>query len=116
MSGLALRGYHTICIGGVGFFNRQSPLGRVFPALFAESHWSPELGVADPDSTAHQVKLAVARLARVPTDRRVFLFMNLSALHQPNYFYLENARADSIATHRAALEYVDRELPPLLRR
>src|SRR5256885_3188320 len=27
VSGLAARGYHTLCIGGVGFFNKQTPLG-----------------------------------------------------------------------------------------
>ena len=113
VTGLAQRGYHTICIGGVGFFNKQSPLGNVFPSLFLESHWAPPLGVTDPDSTANQVRLAVDCLRRVAPDRRVFLFVNLAALHQPNRFYLPGAAADSIPTHRAALQYVDRELPPL---
>src|ERR1700756_2979362 len=35
VTGLAQRGYHTICVGGVGFFNKASPLGSVLPALFA---------------------------------------------------------------------------------
>src|SRR5208283_5400793 len=39
--GLAGRGYHTLCIGGVGFFNLRTPLGAVLPGLFAESHWRP---------------------------------------------------------------------------
>ena len=42
VTGLAARGYHTVCIGGVGFFNRLSLLGSVLPALFAESHWSAQ--------------------------------------------------------------------------
>src|SRR6185295_16154226 len=45
VTGFAQRGYHTLCIGGVGFFNRQTPLGRVMPDLFAESHWQPDFGV-----------------------------------------------------------------------
>jgi hypothetical protein len=113
VTGLAERGYHTICIGGVGFFNKLSPLGRVLPSLFAESYWSPSLGVTDPASTVNQVRLAVEVLQRVPAERRVFLFLNISALHQPNFFYLPGSRADSRASHRAALEYVDRQLPPL---
>jgi len=113
VTGLAERGYQTICIGGVGFFNKCSPLGRVFPALFAESYWSKELGVADPESTANQVRLAAQVLSRLPRERRVFLFLNISALHQPNCFYLTGAREDTLDSHRAALEYVDRELPPL---
>lgn len=113
VGGLAARGYHTVCIGGVGFFNRVSPLGSVLPALFAESHWSPELGVTDRDSTANQVRLAVEILERLPASIRVFLFINLSALHQPNRFYLDGATEDSLETHGAALEYVDKQLPPL---
>jgi hypothetical protein len=113
VTGLAERGYHTICIGGVGFFNKLTPLGSVFPSLFAESYWAPQLGVTHPDSTANQVRLAVDCLNDVPSGRRVFLFVNLAALHQPNRMYLAGATEDSVATQRAALRYVDRELPPL---
>jgi hypothetical protein len=113
VSGLAGRGYHTLCLGGVGFFNLQSPLGRVLPGLFAESVWRPELGVTDPDSTANQVAEALRRIAALPADRRLFLFLNVSALHQPNRFYLPGATEDSPASHAAALAYVDRQLPPL---
>ncbi|MCK6549375.1 STM4013/SEN3800 family hydrolase, partial [Myxococcota bacterium] len=113
ITGLAARGYHTICIGGVGFFNLRSPLGRVLPSLFAEAHWSPELGVTDPRSTEHQVALAVERLRTIDRDRRVFLFVNVSAIHQPSTCYLPGATAESLESHAAALEYVDRALPPL---
>lgn len=111
--GLAAKGYHTICIGGVGFFNKQSPLGRVFPSLFAESHWSPRLGVTHPESTTNQVQLAKECIGRVPANVRLFLFLNISALHQPNYFYLPGAHEDSLVSHHAALRYVDRGLAPL---
>jgi hypothetical protein len=97
----------------VGFFNRQTPLGRVLPDLFAESHWSPELGVTDPRSTENQVRLARAVLARVAAGRRVFLFLNVSAIHQPNRFYLPGASEDSRESQMAALAYVDCHLPAL---
>jgi hypothetical protein len=113
VSGLAALGYHTVCIGGVGFFNKRSPLGRVLPSLFAESHWSKELGVAEPRSTEHQARLAVAIVDALPRSRRVFLFLNIAALHQPNHFYQPGAACDSLESHAAALEYVDRSLPPL---
>ena len=113
VTGLAGRGYHTVCVGGVGFFNKQSPLGSVLPGLFAESHWGPQLGVTDPHSTENQVALAVEVLARLPRQRRVFLFVNVSAIHQPNCLFLEGAREDSLESHAAALAYVDRHLPPL---
>jgi hypothetical protein len=34
---LAARGYHTICIGGTGYFNQQNELARVLPGLFSEA-------------------------------------------------------------------------------
>jgi arylsulfatase A-like enzyme len=111
--GLADKGYHTVCIGGVGFFNKQTPLGSVLPGLFAESHWDERLGVTDPHSTRHQVALATRTLDLLPPDRRVFLFLNVSALHQPNRHYLAGATEDTRESHAAALEYVDRQLPPL---
>ena len=111
VSGLAQIGYHTICIGGVGFFNKQSALGNALPSLFAESHWSPEMGVTSPRSAEEQITLAVERLASQPPSRRVFLFINISAMHQPNYFFLPGAEQDSVESQAAALAYVDRQLP-----
>ncbi|MBX7220865.1 MAG: STM4013/SEN3800 family hydrolase [Blastocatellia bacterium] len=113
VSGLAGLGYHTVCIGGVGFFNKQNPLGNVLPGLFAESHWNPSLGVMDLNSTRHQVELACSILASVPAGQKVFLFVNISALHQPNCGYLPGAEKDSPASQGAALAYVDSQLPPL---
>ena len=113
VAGFRGAGYRTVCIGGVGFFNPATPLGRVLPGLFDEAHWSRALGVTDPRSTEHQVNLARERLAAFPVPRRVFLFINVSALHQPNRFYLAGAQEDGIDTHRAALRYVDGALAPL---
>jgi hypothetical protein len=111
--GLAERGYHTVCIGGVGFFNRRSPLGEVLPGLFAESYWSEDLGVTSPHSTERQVQLTCDVISRLPRAQRVFLFVNVSALHQPNCIFAPPATEDSPATQEAALAYVDRHLPPL---
>jgi hypothetical protein len=114
-AGLAQLGYHTICIGGVGFFNKQSALGRVLPSLFQESHWNPSLGVTDPHSTENQIALARSVLDRLPREQRLFLFINISALHQPNYFYLpeNDYTQDTLASHAAALRYVDAQLASL---
>lgn len=113
-SGLAGRGYRTVCVGGVGFFNPASPLGRVLPGLFQEAHWSAEMGVTDPRSTEHQMALAARILGEEPLGRQVFLFLNVSALHQPNRHYLPGAAEDSPATQAAALAYVDAQLPVLV--
>ncbi|MCE9547805.1 MAG: STM4013/SEN3800 family hydrolase [Planctomycetia bacterium] len=113
VEGLQLKGYHTICIGGVGFFNKLNPLGRVFPSLFDESHWAPEFSVSEPHSTRNQVLRATERIASFSSSQPLFVFVNLSALHGPNYFYLPGAVEDTPQTQAAALEYVDRQLPPL---
>ncbi|MBW3599271.1 MAG: STM4013/SEN3800 family hydrolase [Planctomycetes bacterium] len=111
VSGLAGCGYRTICIGGVGFFNRLSPLGSVLPDLFQESYWSEELGVTSVTSTERQVELACDRLASLSSSQRVFLFVNISALHQPNCIFAPPATEDSPEMQAAALAYVDRHLP-----
>lgn len=113
LSGLAAVGYRTVCIGGVGFFNRRPPLGSVLPGMFQESHWEPEFGVASPTSFEAQVARTEQVVAELPEDQRLFLFVNVSALHQPNWFHLPGATADagdSRATHAAALEHVDRHI------
>ncbi len=113
VTGLAAVGYWTVCVGGVGFFNRQGPLGSVLPGLFQDSYWEPEFGVSSPTSFEAQVRRAELVVADLPPDRRLFLFVNVSALHQPNWFHLPGASredGDSRATHAAALEYVDRHI------
>jgi hypothetical protein len=102
-----------VCIGGVGFFNKQTALGSVLPGLFQESQWHPGLGVTDPRSTERQVRLAAERLDALPPDRRVFLFLNVSAVHQPSSIFVPGATRDSVETQAAALAYVDRHLPVL---
>ena len=110
VAGFRNRGYHTICVGGVGFFNKLTPLGNVLPGLFDESHWAPELGVTDPRSTENQVNLVLKRVAEYPPSKRLFVFLNVSAIHQPNRFYLRGAADDTIESHAAALEFVDGHL------
>ena len=113
---LSARGYRTICIGGTGFFNPANSLGRVLPGLFDQSYWSPETSVADPDSPVNQVDCAIQAL---PSDisQQVFLFINFSAIHQPNWFYsaskdCENG-VDTLRSHGEALVAIDRQLDRL---
>ena len=108
VEGLASRGYHTLCVGGTGFFNLRNPLGNVLPGMFVERHWSPALGVTDPHSFENQLDVVERSLAALPADRRAFTYVNVSALHQPNCHYLDGGPAqDTKASHAAALRYVD---------
>ncbi|MEO3974701.1 STM4013/SEN3800 family hydrolase [Streptomyces sp. CAU 1734] len=116
VSGLAAAGYRTVCIGGVGFFNKRGPLGSVLPGMFQESHWEPEFGVTSPVSFEAQVDRAERVIAALPRERRLFLFVNVASLHQPNWFHLPGATGDAgdtRETHAAALEYVDRHIERL---
>ncbi|MBA3541445.1 MAG: STM4013/SEN3800 family hydrolase, partial [Deltaproteobacteria bacterium] len=115
VEGLAARGYHTLCVGGVGFFNLQNPLGRALPALFAEQHWERRLGVTEPRSFEYQIDVIETALGKLPAERRAFTFLNVSALHQPNYFYDTTAtdQRDTRRTHAAALRYIDTLIPRL---
>jgi hypothetical protein len=106
-------GYRTFCVGGVGFFNKRNPLGRVLPGYFAESVWAPSLGVAARDSTEMQVRAALAWLDTVAPGERLLLFINVSATHPPHAHYLPGAMRDSPLSQGAALAYVDSQLPPL---
>jgi hypothetical protein len=113
VEGLAARGYHTLCVGGTGFFNLANPLGRVLPGMFAEKHWTRATGVTDPRSFENQI--AIVEQALRATDKRAFTFVNVSALHQPNHFYLDGGPArDSRASHAAALRYIDQSFPRLV--
>ena len=85
----------------------------VLPGLFAERHWRPELGVTEHRSTQFQVEQVAQSLAALPTNKRCFTFVNVSALHQPNRHYLPGAAVDSKFTQLAALAYVDTQLTKL---
>jgi hypothetical protein len=110
---LARAGYLTACIGGVGFFNGRTALARALPSLFEESRWEPRMGVTSATSTEAQVACAVRLLEETPRSRRVFLLLNVSAIHQPNRIFVPGAERDTRETHAAALRYVDSALPPL---
>ncbi len=107
-------GYRSICIGGAGFFNKRNPLGSVLPDLFAESYWQEDFGVTYKHSSDAQVAQACALLSQ--SQQRVFMLLNISAIHQPNSHYIadaQHARIDDLASHEAALCYVDQALAPL---
>ncbi len=129
VEGLRRVGYKTICIGGVVFFSKVNELCSVFPKMFEKSYWRPGFGVTNLHSTEAQVELALQLLQKLPVSQRVFLFLNVAAIHGPNYYYLEEYRKqenaynpnknilaselDSVTSQRAALRYVDQSLKPL---
>ena len=114
MEGLEKEGYDTWCVGGVSFFDGRSDLGKVFPGYFRKSYWHPSFACPVKESTKNQVDFILKKLSRTKTSQRIFLYLNVDAIHYPNYFYLDEGRQDSLKSHRAALRYVDGELGRLL--
>ncbi len=111
---VAARGYHTICVGGVGFFTGRGALGSILPGLFAEHHWSPALGVRNIGSPQAQMRCAATTLDTLDAGRRAFLLLNVSATHPPTHMYLPGQSRDSVLSQQAALAAVDTALPELL--
>ena len=75
------------------------------------------------------MKLAIKLLEATDKNQRVFLFINISAIHGPNYYYLDKykdlngkykpnknsiaSKLDSVESQMEALKYVDQCLQPL---
>lgn len=114
MEGLEKEGYDTWCVGGVAFFDKRSDLGKVFPGYFQKSYWNPSFACPVKESTANQVDFILKKISGADSERRIFLYLNVDAIHYPNYFYLEDGENDSLKSHKAALRYVDGQLGRLL--
>lgn len=112
LQGLKQHGYRTVCVGGVTYFSRETPLGNVLPDLFDEDHWRPAFCSPEQDSTRHQVDEALA-LANQYADRPLYLFVNVSATHVPHGHYLGQS-TDTFASQQAALAYADMHLGRLI--
>lgn len=113
VEGLAKVGYETYCIGGVSFFDKRSDIGKVFPGFFQHSYWNPSFSCPVKESAQNQIDFAIKKLGQIPAEQRVFMYINIDAIHYPNYFYLEGEKKDNKKTHAAALQYVDGQLERL---
>lgn len=113
IEGLEKAGYDTYCIGGVSFFDKRTDIGKVMPSYFKNSYWNPSFGCKVKESAGHQVDFAIHKLSKIPENQLIMMYLNFSALHYPNYFYIPEAKKDSREAHAAALRYVDRELGKL---
>ena len=106
--GLAARGYRTVCVGGVGFFDGRSPLGRQFPALFEASRWEADFAPTSARAPAAQSAAAAEEVTAAPADRPLLLFLNASATHPPTRLFAPPGSEESVATQAAAAAAFDR--------
>jgi hypothetical protein len=113
VQGLEKVGYETICVGGVGFFNKRTEINRILPGLFKHSYWHPSFSCHIKNSFENQLDFVERKLGEYSSEQRVFMYLNIDSIHYPNSFYLEGAKEDNVQTHAAALRYVDTHLQRL---
>ena len=113
VEGLEREGYETFCIGGLSFFDMRTDIGKVMPSFFMHSYWRPAFGCKVKDSAKNQIDFAVKKIREVPREQLLMMYINISAIHYPNCFYIEGEKHDTTQTHAAALRYVDSELERL---
>lgn len=112
--GLENVGYETICIGGVGFFNKRTAINKILPSFFKKSYWNTSFSCHIKDSFENQIDFLKRKVEEIPSENKIFTYINVDSIHYPNSFYLEGENEDNIKTHAAALHYVDSHLPKLL--
>lgn len=113
IEGLSKVGYHTMCIGGVSFFDKRSDIGKVLPSFFDKSYWKPAFGCQVKTSFDNQIELIDRKVGQIDKDKKIFMYVNIDTIHYPNYFYLEGKRHDDKESHAAALRYVDERIETL---
>ncbi len=112
----ARAGYHTLCVGGVSFFDPKLEAGAEMTRRFAEVAFRPDWGVRGRHASARAIEWTVRRMSELPSHQRLFLFMNFAATHPPTSIFLppEDPRGESLDAQVAALVDWDKHLPRLL--
>lgn len=110
VEGLEREGYDTYCIGGVSFFDKRTEIGSIMPSYFKHSYWNPSFGCRAEESPQNQVDFALQKLGQIPIGQKIMLYINFSALHYPNYFYVPGTKRDSRQAHATALCLIDKQL------
>ncbi|MBU5225949.1 STM4013/SEN3800 family hydrolase [Clostridium senegalense] len=113
IEGLSKVGYHTMCIGGVAFFNKRSDIGKVLPSYFEKSYWHPSFSCHIKNSFDNQLDFIGRKVKELENNKRIFMYVNIDTIHYPNNFYLDGAKQDNKETHAAALKYVDNRIERL---
>ena len=54
---------------------------------------------APPESLEQAGQLTVDKLEKYPADRKVFMYINFSAIHYPNCHYVEGKKKDDTRNH-----------------
>ena len=125
VEGFRQRGYLTLGCGAVDWFNTSSETGSVLAKPFEHFYFAGNTW-----SLSHQLEWLDQRLSEAPDDQPRFVFLNVGETHVPYWhegaswerwpspcvpFGNEHCCAlKSASQQRACLEWVDRQLAPLL--
>jgi hypothetical protein len=109
--GFESRGYHTIGVGGVGWFSTEVKASSFWKGQYFQHFlYKPSYGEDNPHALEEQIADLEALLATLPAGRR-FLFLNVSSTHRP---YTNGDGTLSVTAQQMCLRYVDSHLPRLL--
>jgi hypothetical protein len=109
--GFQTKGYHTIGVGGVGWFSSEVQASSFWKGQYFQHFlYKPTYGEDHPGAFEEQITDLKAQLAALPAGRR-FVFLNVSSTHRP---YTNGDGTLSVAAQRMCLRYVDTHLPKLL--
>ena len=125
ITGLKRKGYFTIGTGSVNWFDPETETGRELVRDFEEFWFAGNTW-----SLTHQLKWIDSQLAR-ELERPPLIFLNIGETHVPYWhqgaqwskednpclpFQKQDRRRDCQERQRACLEFVDKQLAPLLER
>lgn len=109
--GFESKGYHTIGVGGVGWFSSEVKASSFWEGRYFQRFlYKPSYGEIHPRAFEEQIDDLQEVLAGLGGGRR-FVFVNVSSTHRP---YSNGDGTMSVQSQRMCLEYIDRNLPKLL--
>lgn len=110
MRGFAQRGYHTIGLGGVGWFSSDRPTTTFWATeYFAEFYWKPEWSESANNAFENQIAFTRNNGLLKRNNMKLFFFVNVASTHYPYMTY-----GASIQGQAKCLEYVDAHIQDLL--
>jgi len=108
VEGFKAEGYHTVGVGGVGWFDNRTKAAKLWEKYFDLFYWEEGFHESNPDAFNAQVGCLYRQELR-HRDNPLFLFLNVPATHRPYRGDLCTPEAQG-----EALQYVDSLFDDLL--
>lgn len=102
----ANKGFKTIGIGGVNWFNPNNNNCKIWKELFHEYYWKQEYNQYNKKSLDEQIKKIDSVVKK---DEDLFLFLNVSLTHEPFCWYGNSKEGQSMA-----LQDIDKKINEII--